>query len=347
MECSTLINARFSEDGDIFPAGKLPFEPTPLIVPERLAEGVQNNKLTVSELSPAKINMPLLDGRLPVSGEHFVEEVRSAYEENKESLPYRVDYDRREKNTQVGVLPGWGRAFYRPGTDSISVFAGNEQISLASKSDYNGTSDTGKPGEFSDTLIHEGNHAWTTTNNPFSGKRGTRAPMEDLYGTMRIAVGNDEKRPAGATYSTATAAEYLTAAVTGFNTIRNVTGRKMNTPEEMHRALDEMEKDPKILDQFPSEGGRVFRDYLFIKHENPEAGDAFRNALARDCQYLAAAPKIQGDAPDITIPRERLAGTLLGGRKAGVEQNEEPLPLIGRTGIANSRPAVVRDVSMV
>lgn len=281
---------------DIFPGGALPFKATEIVIPSAIKEGVAGGKTGMRTISAAALNDQLLHGNLPVTGKRLVEEVRGAYEENKDQLPYAVDYDRRGADVPVVFAPDSGPSHYHPLTGAIKLSGDAKSDEMAWTDKYVGSTSTGKPRLTEDIAIHEANHSWTT-----GGGAGNKSFFQEKVADLFQNRSQADAKP-GETYSTSSGAEYLTAAVTGFNTLRNVTGRKMNTPAEMHRALDEIEKDPKILDNFPNEGGRIFNDYLNIKESDPKSGEMFRNALARDCQFLAGnAPPSKGTEPSLAV----------------------------------------------
>jgi hypothetical protein len=76
--------------------------------------------------------------------------------------------------------------------------------------------------------------------------------------------------------------------------MRDITGMKLNTPFEVHKLLDEVEKTPAILDNLSDENARIFRSYLKINKENPKSGKRIRESMARDSKYL-----VQNDSAEV------------------------------------------------
>ena len=86
----------------------------------------------------------------------------------------------------------------------------------------------------------------------------------------------------------ASSEEYKVGTLTFLNRSRQLTGKKLTDPQEIHQLFDEIEADPSILDKnyFPEEA-RIPRTYLLLKEVKPKAAELLRNAVARDCKYLA------------------------------------------------------------
>jgi hypothetical protein len=89
-----------------------------------------------------------------------------------------------------------------------------------------------------------------------------------------------------ASYWTDNGPEYTVGATNGLNAFRQVTGRKLNTPQEIHQLFDEIEKRPNILNSIGGEHQAIFRSYLNLRENNPPVARQLREAMARDGQFL-------------------------------------------------------------
>jgi len=285
-------------EAPIFPKGKLPHTPTQLQLPSD------------SSLSPAEMNNQLLQ-RIPGGADSFVAEQRANYEKLKDKLPYGVDWSRRDQQFPL-TLGGDDSGMYHPKTESISVNPALQKYVYGNKgnsadgwpgvswNNFSGYADNAKmpADQTAWAAMHEGNHAFLQNVAP----AGLVANLTKFQRTLNqkqqqslVSKGfkpEDKFVAPGAlrapTYNTTQAPEYLQGALSGLNTLRDVTGRKMNTPAEIHQVFTEIEKNPAILDKMPPEGARIFRDYIYKVKSGDEMGaEALREAIARDSQFLA------------------------------------------------------------
>jgi hypothetical protein len=122
-----------------------------------------------------------------------------------------------------------------------------------------------------ETLGHELNHNYL----------GGRDPGDTGYGQPRSAT-----MEPGKSFITDRGSEYTGSATSGLNAMRDVTGEKLNDPQQVHQLFDEIIADPSILTHIAPEHARVFRTYLTLRKTNPEAALELRESMARDSQYL-------------------------------------------------------------
>jgi hypothetical protein len=117
-------------------------------------------------------------------------------------------------------------------------------------------------------LGHEGTHNYTGGRNPGDYVKG------------------DVKWPPGTSYITDRGKEYTQGVTAGLNAMRDITGEKLNDPQQVHQLFDEIIAKPSILNSITAEHARVFRTYLYLRKTNPELAEKLRNSMARDSQYL-------------------------------------------------------------
>jgi hypothetical protein len=289
----------FEDKHAIFPGGRAKFKATPQRLPE--LEGVGAN-----ELSPASVSDQLLQ-RVPGGSKSFISRQQSNYERDLASgvAPKDlIDFKKREELVKVvpehlgeknpaafynaGVVTGfdtsklekqpygeWEPA-YRPPDDLAPYYGEKEKEGLQESAKYNGypVSDFGVDGmnkRGMAVLGHELTHMYT------GGAERGNVERESLN--------------AGSSYITDRGREYSQAATSGLNAMRDLTGMEFNTPEETMKLFDEVERNPKILDELPAEHGRLFRTYNTLKKSNPKEAEKLRNDVARDSQYLAGNGK--------------------------------------------------------
>ena len=118
-----------------------------------------------------------------------------------------------------------------------------------------------------ESLVHELTHNYA----------GGGAPGEGSYW---------DPSSAGTSYITDFGLEYTQGVTAGLNAMRDITGEKLNDPQQVHQLFDEIVADPPILDSITLESARVFRTYLTLRKTNPELAEQLRNSMARDSQYL-------------------------------------------------------------
>ena len=130
-----------------------------------------------------------------------------------------------------------------------------------------------------DVLQHEANHSYlndksirNVDGSPYEAPPSSDPNMQDPEGT--------------GSYQTSDDYEWSQGVTSGLNGMRDITGRKLNTPFEVHKLLDEVEANPAILDNLGDENARIFRSYLKIKEENPKSAERMRNSIVRDSKYL-------------------------------------------------------------
>ena len=276
--------------------------------------------------SPAQINNQLLS-RIPGGAENFVKEQEGNYKRlNSEGgLPYSIDYSRRNKQFPISVSTDPGNnagPHYNPFAQSISIRGIQNDLGdldpsiIHNVAEYNGlTSDaysqmTSNPGGIVSPkntpylMGHELNHAFLDSNPQNFGDMWNSLKSMSSDGLHRAAIPAEKiitsneaipgqiiqgvKTPLN--YQSSIAPEYIQGATSGLNGLRDITGRKLNTPQETGQAIDEIEANPQILNQLNPENARIFRQYMSLKQRNPEAAQKMREAIQRDSQVLAQNP---------------------------------------------------------
>jgi hypothetical protein len=119
-------------------------------------------------------------------------------------------------------------------------------------------------------LSHELTHNYT-------GGRGPEDYVERF---------GDDEFPPGTSYITDRGSEYTQGATAGLNAMRDITGEKLNDPQQVHQLFDEIIAKPSILDSISIQNARVFRTYLTLRETNPKRAEKLRESMARDSQYL-------------------------------------------------------------
>jgi len=142
---------------------------------------------------------------------------------------------------------------------------------------YNGTGVSIDDNDNRNTLLHELAHTYTS---------GADGEGQGQVHDQKEAGGIQDNLLKRGTYNTSTGAEYAQSVVTGLNSMRSITGQKLNDPQSVHQLFDEIEKNPAILNNVSREGGRLFRSYFYLKKNNPWAAEKLREATARDSKYL-------------------------------------------------------------
>lgn len=299
---------------EIFKGGNAKYEKTEPKV-ERSAVEKQFDTLLMRRGSVADQYL----GNLPVGADEFVAEQRANYERDdpdgyyadekkrknslfgiKEERPDKlIDFDKRE--SKVLVYPGFrddvqvsedASAYYAPHSDTIHGVGYNEieseKRSREINEEFGKKHPSEKKEEYSKLVFHRPAHRYSGKTEDSAmdflnhelvhsytsgGEVGTQAPVGDVekYGS----------------YTTANNAEYTRSVVTGLNSMRDISGMKLNDPQSVHQLFDELEKNPKLMDKVSPEGGRLFRSYFHLKENNPWAAEKLREAVARDSKYLA------------------------------------------------------------
>ena len=136
-------------------------------------------------------------------------------------------------------------------------------------------------------LGHESTHNYTAGQSLSHKRRQNKRDREIAklteYGDMLDIP--DTSRD-GRSYITDIGPEYTQGVTSGLNAMRDVTGEKLNDPQQVHQLFDEILADPSILNHIAPEHARVFRTYLTLRKTNPEAALELRESMARDSQYL-------------------------------------------------------------
>ena len=90
------------------------------------------------------------------------------------------------------------------------------------------------------------------------------------------------------TYSSDLFAEKEQGALSALNGMRDVTGQLLNTPQQVEQLFNEVEQNPRILNQMPAERVRYFREYLYKKNEGDVDGaNELKNYLMQVSPYFA------------------------------------------------------------
>jgi hypothetical protein len=219
--------------------------------------------------------------------ESLLEEVKKRYLEDESKLPWRMDPDYRDKRFEVEERENASGYFNRRGEKVVVGTQTEENLSknpiLNPKLSEGGLSGFKREvreingldpenGSISTPEIigHELAHGYTID----------RSRMRSMETIPPISP----ERP----YFFGISEEYKVGALTFLNKSRQLTGKKLTDPQEIHQLFDEIERDPTILDKnYSPEEARLPRTYLLLKKTNPEGATLLRNATARDCQYLA------------------------------------------------------------
>jgi hypothetical protein len=207
-----------------------------------------------------------------------------------------MDPENRSKRVPIHITENQ-LGLYLPLTGEVAIgdkLARDGKMSISNASNSNGLSSSSMDGSidsdkakaigetngypkgggditFGEVLGHELSHASTVAS---------RASVD----IDKFRGGVSPKRP----YFYALSEEYKVGTLTFLNKSRQLTGKKLVNPQEIHQLFDEIEADPSILDKnYSIEEARLPRTYLHLKKTNPQGAELLRNATARDCQYLA------------------------------------------------------------
>lgn len=230
------------------------------------------------KISPAEFHDQYLEN-IEGGKNALLKETQTNYTRDKEKLPWEMNPKNRDKRFDVEIREDPLRTLgsYNPITKNI-VVGEHEAILTTSKNNIttndrrasNGLSGTNGKISYGEVLGHEATHGAVIGSL-------TTIPRE-------LGTTIDTKNP----YFYALSEEYKVGAMTFLNKSRQLTGKKLTDPQEIHQLFDEIEKDPSILDKnYGNEESRLPRTYLLLKEKNPEGAELLRNATARDCQYLA------------------------------------------------------------
>jgi hypothetical protein len=239
------------------------------------------------QITPAHLNDQLLT-RVPGGKENFLNTQRENYERLKHELPYTIDYSLRTAPVAVNKADPFVTRMVGPHYDfedrSVNVPPADSEGNLDILSGAAPDSELLQQNGLKTPVVpvgqiyqHELNHAQTATGD-----------VEKYHREVsKNYVLSEKPIQDGETYGTQYPAEYLQGALSGLNSLRDVTGRAMNTPDEVHYAFDEISKNPKILEHLPPENARIFREYLWLRQKDPAKAEKLRQAVARDSQVLA------------------------------------------------------------
>jgi len=293
------VNGR-AKNRPIYPTVPFRMEPHPKIDPDsEYADRFES-------LSVKNIEVPHLDtqnGKLKPSYVHdqylrdveggaqnLVSQAQENYLRDAEDLPWKQDIAMRDKEftfrTQTGN-PNIG-SHYNSKTQE-AVFSPYQATLFANGRKYNGFPAGKESLSFYESVMHEISHAMTYdpsgSSDAYNFKEARRMER-DFEGPNqgRDMDGQAMKRP----YFYASSEEYKVGSLIFLNKSRQLTGKKLMNPQEIHQLFDEIEKDPSILDKnYTIEEARLPRTYLMLKEVHPEGAEILRNATARDSQYLA------------------------------------------------------------
>jgi hypothetical protein len=214
-----------------------------------------------------------------------------------------IEFDKRKKPIAVykSVKPDSSGAYYDRksdlvgGVDLKQAYRDNQQYNTLAKNGderkasevkelyssaspyyaYDGAGRSIDDKDSGNTLFHELAHSYTSGSE-----------KEPQIYEQKNAGGIQDNLLKRGTYNTSADAEYAQSVVTGLNSMRSITGQKLNDPQSVHQLFDEIEKNPAILNNVSTEGGRLFRSYFYLKENNPWAAEKLREAAARDSKYL-------------------------------------------------------------
>jgi hypothetical protein len=221
----------------------------------------------------------------------LVQKTQENYLRDQDKIPWKQDIQNRDFAVEVTTVQGIPKpSSYEPELREVHISPYELEMN-ANNRKYNGFPEKGNVLTFSESLIHELAHAATFDHTDFS--KGGSQHHKELQ-----SVGNDihdinhgeEENPDGLKrpYQYASGEEYKVGTLIFLNKSRQLTGKMLVDPQEIHQLFDEIESDPSILDQnYYHEEARLPRTYLLLKKTNPQGAELLRNAVARDSQYLA------------------------------------------------------------
>jgi len=284
-------NAQQDASDELFPGGKLRYQPTQLKMPsgmsqQAVSKGVDGLPTSVTRLSYADFGNQQLQN-IEGGAEKFLEEQRKHYSE-AEAKGFKPT--RREENVDVAIVDNKLNDKVQPkyirtpkgGSGVISMknplFL---PLSNSASAEYNGFQyDKSKGGVTLDpasTTAHELGHHFT--------RNDTTSPPTQVANSNKPDVRNSS-------YSSDRIPELNQSSVSTLNTFRDVTGKKLNDEQSVNRLFDEVEKNPTILDQMPQEGTRQMREYLMLKEKGQiEKANNIKNHTATNANWLAGRMK--------------------------------------------------------
>jgi hypothetical protein len=219
---------------------------------------------------------------------NLIEETQKNYQDKKDTLPWQINPENRARRIPVKVQKNHTGSF-SPKTGEVAIgeelakkgsatfFASTQPQNpkCPTKNDAlsNGLPENGGTLTYEEVVGHELLHGATTSST-------TR--LDSLHEKLNSNV--SPERP----YFYGSSEEYKVGTLTFLNKSRQLTGKKLVEPQEIHQLFDEIERDPSILNKnYSVEEARLPRTYLLLKKTNPQGAELLRNAAARDCQYLA------------------------------------------------------------
>lgn len=195
---------------------------------------------------------------------------RGHYDREKDSVRGVSVVDIFNKDLVDEKLKGMGLGSKPPESSHLVSTSPSKRVA------YNGVGNSSDDDENRNTLFHELAHSFTSAAEKEAQVDKTAEKSPDMKHLEEVG-----------TYNTTNNAEYAQSVLTGLNSMRSITGHKLNDPQSIHQLFDEVEKNPKILNKISEEGGRIFRSYFHLKETNPWAAKKLREATARDSKYLA------------------------------------------------------------
>ena len=140
------------------------------------------------------------------------------------------------------------------------------------------------PQTMREIMSHEANHSYLNVSR--------KKPESGSYEGAPQFESADEQAAQGVnSYQTTNDFEWAQGVTAGLNGMRDITGLKLNNAREVHKLLDEVEGNPKILENLSDENARIFRSYLKVNKENPRSGKRMRESIVRDAHYLVEKDK--------------------------------------------------------
>ena len=302
----------------LFPGGKAPYPATKLVMPEARRDLYGNETFRPEQFANQFL------GNIPGGAEAFVAEQKKNWDHKPDSLidfglrgrPVSVS-DRSPVDEAMGFAPPLPSTFRPFNRNQESIVYGvypdkirgmGTPLPDSPMSDgvagYNGLPSGTSSKQTPYLLNHELGHTYLLAD-----LRDAREGMEASGRIQRLNPDERnpmkwEKVPKNNSYHTDIGAEYLQGATSGLNAMRDITGQKINTPQQTHQLFNEIEANPKILDQINPENARIFRSYLNLRQTNPEAAQKLREATARDSQYLVQSEQQPQEGQPQSLSRQ-------------------------------------------
>jgi hypothetical protein len=217
----------------------------------------------------------------------LLKEVQANFARNKDNLPWKMDPKNRDRRFPVDERDG-ALGFFDQFEERVAVGKANADGHLGDPI-INPELQTGAVSNFSKS-VREFN-GLPKEKGTITAKEVIGHELGHAYTFDRDRIADFERLPPLSEenpYFFGIGEEYKVGALTFLNKSRQLTGKKLTDPQEIHQLFDEIEKDPAILDKnYSVEEARLPRTYLLLKKTNPQGAEVLRNAAARDCQYLA------------------------------------------------------------